>query len=63
MKRLHRSRSNKLLGGVLDGLSEMLHVDATILRVIFMILTVFTAFFPLIIIYFASYFIIPEESL
>lgn len=62
MKKLHRSSSNKRLAGIMGGLGELLNVDATILRVVYFIATLFTGFFPLMLIYFAAYFIIPEEG-
>jgi len=37
-KRLYRSRSNKMIGGVCGGLAEYFEIDATILRVIFVLL-------------------------
>lgn len=46
----------------MGGLGELLNIDATILRVVYFIATLFTGFFPLVLIYFAAYFIIPEEE-
>jgi len=39
MKRLYRSRSNRMLGGVCAGLGEYLNVDPVVIRVLFVILT------------------------
>ena len=38
-KRLMRSKDNRILAGVIGGLAEYLDVDASILRVIFVLLT------------------------
>jgi len=38
--RLHRSRTERMLGGVCGGLSESLNVDVTLLRIAFVALTV-----------------------
>jgi phage shock protein C len=38
MNRLHRSKSNKIVGGVCGGLAEYLHVDPLILRILFAVL-------------------------
>jgi phage shock protein C len=62
MKKLYRSRSDRKLSGVLGGLSKYLGVDASVLRVLFVILLIPTGFFPLGIIYFAWIFLVPEES-
>jgi phage shock protein PspC (stress-responsive transcriptional regulator) len=62
MKRLSRSRSDKKLSGVLGGLSNYLGMDASLLRVLFIVLLIFTGFFPLGIIYIVWIFLVPEES-
>jgi phage shock protein PspC (stress-responsive transcriptional regulator) len=62
MKKLYRSRSDRKLSGVLGGLSKYLGVDASVLRILFVILLIPTGFFPLGIIYFAWIFLVPEES-
>ncbi|MGI5126165.1 PspC domain-containing protein [Pseudonocardia sp. CA-107938] len=41
--RLHRSSTDKMLGGVCGGLAESLEVDATLLRLAFVALTVLGA--------------------
>lgn len=38
MKKLYRSRTDKKIAGVCGGLAEYLNVDATILRIIFVVL-------------------------
>lgn len=38
MKRLYRSRSNEMIGGVCGGLADYLDVDPTIVRLIFVLL-------------------------
>lgn len=62
MKKLTRSRQNKKLTGVLGGLSEYTGMDASLLRILFVVALIFTGFFPLVIIYLISIFIIPEET-
>jgi len=61
MKKLYKSKNDKVLTGMLGGLSEYLGVDSTVLRVIFMVLLVFTGFFPFGIIYVVAYFLIPNQ--
>lgn len=62
MKNLYRSTSNRKLSGVLGGLSDYLGMDASLLRILFVIVGVFTAFLPLAIVYLAWIFLVPEES-
>ncbi|HZH60945.1 MAG TPA: PspC domain-containing protein [Metabacillus sp.] len=62
MKKLTRSRQNKKLSGVLGGLSEYLGMDASLVRILFVVAFLFTGFFPLGIIYVVSIFLIPEET-
>lgn len=62
MKRLYRSRKQRMLAGVLGGLSEYFNVDPTIVRLVFVVLLFPTAFFPLILIYLAAAIIIPDEE-
>ncbi|MFY4774974.1 PspC domain-containing protein [Metabacillus sp. RGM 3146] len=62
MKRLYRSRKDRKLGGVLGGLSDLISIDATILRILFIILFVFTGFFPLGLIYIIWLFVVPNEE-
>ena len=38
MKRLYRSRSDKKIAGVCGGLAEYLNIDATVIRIIFIVL-------------------------
>ena len=60
-KRMYRSNTQKMLGGVLGGIAEYFDVDPTIVRPIYVILSVFSACFPGIIVYIACMFIIPKD--
>ena len=39
-RRLYRSRTDKMLGGVCAGLGELLDIDPTIVRLVFVLLTI-----------------------
>ena len=39
-RRLYRSRTEKMLGGVCAGLGELLDIDPTIVRLVFVLLTI-----------------------
>lgn len=61
-KKLYRSRSNRMIAGVIGGFAQYIGMDATILRLIFIVLLFATAFFPLAVFYLAAMFIIPRDS-
>jgi len=63
VKRLYRSRHERKLAGVCAGLGEYLGVDPTIVRILYLLGTVITGFFPGIFIYFALALIMPVEPL
>ena len=60
-KRLYRSTSNKMLAGVCGGIAEYFNVDPTIIRLAYVLLSVFTAAFPGIIVYILAMIIIPSD--
>lgn len=60
--RIYRSRVNRSIAGVCGGLGEYLGVDPTIIRIFFVIVDVFTGIFPMVVIYFALWFLIPDED-
>ena len=59
-KKLCKS-NNKVLSGVCGGIGEYFNVDPTIIRVLWAILTFFTAFFGGIILYFICAAIMPQN--
>lgn len=60
-KKLYRSTSNKMLAGVCGGIAEYFNVDPTIIRLAYVLLSVFTAAFPGIIVYILAMIIIPSD--
>ncbi len=59
-KKLERSRSNRFLGGVCGGLANYLNMDPTLVRVLTVLITLFTGI-P-IILYIVALFVVPEEG-
>ncbi len=59
MKKLFRSHSDARLGGVLGGIGSAIGVDANVLRLIYAVLTIFTGFIPLVVIYVLAWAILP----
>ena len=60
MKRLYRSRKERMLGGVCGGLGEHIDVDPTIIRLIWVVITLLTIGTGLLV-YIIAWIIIPEE--
>lgn len=61
-KKLTRSKDKRILAGVMGGLGEFFGIDPTLLRLGYVILTVFSGFFPGIIGYILAVLIVPEEQ-
>jgi phage shock protein C len=59
-KQLRRSRSNRMIAGVVGGLAEFWSLDPTLARVIFVIVSIISAAFPGILVYAVLWLIIPE---
>ena len=60
-KKLTRS-NNKMIGGVCAGLAEYFGIDATLVRVIYAVLSCFSACFPGIILYIILLIIMPPAE-
>ena len=60
-KKLYRSKKDRIIAGVCGGMGEYFSIDPTIIRVLWALLTVFTAFFAGIIGYLLCWIIIPEK--
>lgn len=63
MKRLYRSKSNRVIFGVFGGLGEYSNTDPTILRLIFAVITVFSGFIPGLVAYLFAAIIVPERNI
>ena len=61
-KRLRRSRSNKMIGGVIGGLAEYYDFSPNGLRIIYVIVSVLSAAFPGILVYLILWLLMPLES-
>jgi len=60
-EKIYRSEENRIFAGVLGGLGEYFGVDPVFLRLIWLLITVFTGFFPGVIVYVFAIFIIPKK--
>lgn len=62
MKRLYRTQHDRKLAGVCGGLADYFDIDATIVRIIFIVLIIPTAFFTMPIGYLIATLLIPNEQ-
>ena len=60
-KKLYRSSTNKVLGGVLAGIGEYFEIDPTVIRVLYVILSIFTTGFPGLLLYIILLLMIPQQ--
>ncbi len=61
-KRLYLSAKDKKFLGVCGGLAEYLDADPTIVRLVFVVFTVFTGFLPGILAYLLAWAVIPKKG-
>ncbi|MDE5568097.1 MAG: PspC domain-containing protein [Muribaculaceae bacterium] len=61
-KKLYRNVNDKVLGGVLGGLATYLDWNANIMRILYVLLTCFTYFWPLTLLYLIAWMIIPPAN-
>ena len=60
-KKMERPRTGRLLAGVCAAIANYANLDVTVVRVIYTLLTIFTAFSG-VIVYFILTLLIPEEK-
>jgi phage shock protein C len=60
-KKLYRSRTDRMFGGVCGGLGKYLNLDATVMRLIAIVLAVLTGFIPGAIAYLVMMLVVPLE--
>ena len=60
MKKLYRSRKNRIIAGVCAGLAEYLQVDPTIVRLLYAVFTLFSMGAG-ILLYLLAWIMIPES--
>ena len=59
---LLRATEGGMLGGVCGGLGEYFKVDPTVIRILYVILTIGTGVLPGLLCYLALIFVIPDDS-
>ena len=61
VKKMERPRTGRLMAGVCAAIANYANIDVTVVRVIYTLLTIFTAFSG-VIVYFILTLLIPEEK-
>lgn len=60
-KRLYRVKEGKILAGVFTGLGKYFDIDPTLIRIIYVLIALFTTGVPCTILYIVMALIVPEE--
>lgn len=63
MKKLYKSNTNKVFAGVLGGVGEYFDIDATLIRLAYLLLAVITAIAPALICYIIAAIIVPNRPI
>ncbi len=58
---LRRSTERRVVGGVIGGFAEYFDRDATLLRVLYVLLSILSAAFPGILVYLILWIVIPQR--
>jgi len=59
---LRRSRNNRVIAGVIGGLADYFGLDPTLARVIYVLVSIFSAAFPGILVYILLWILVPPED-
>jgi phage shock protein C len=57
---LQRSRSNRMIAGVCGGLARWLGWDPTVVRILYVLISILSAAFPGILVYVILWIVMPE---
>ena len=60
-KKLYRSSRKKIISGIFGGLEEYFGVDATVLRLGYLLVAIFTGLIPGLVAYLVAIFIVPKK--
>ena len=61
MKRLYKSKTNKVFAGIIGGAGEYFDIDPVILRLLWLLVVVATGVLPGIIAYIVAVFVVPTK--
>lgn len=61
-RRLTRSRKHRIIAGVCGGVAEYLELDPTVVRVVYVVASIFSALFPGVLAYIILAFLMPRPE-
>ena len=61
-RKLRRSRKHRIVAGVLGGMADHFGLDATLLRIVYVVVSVLSVAFPGIVVYVLLWILIPKED-
>lgn len=61
MKKLYRSNENKIFAGIIGGVGEYFDVDPVVLRLLWVLIIIFTGLVPGIVAYLIAMLVVPEK--
>ncbi|HLI18486.1 MAG TPA: PspC domain-containing protein [Rhodanobacteraceae bacterium] len=59
---LRRSRRDRVIAGVIGGLAEYFGLDPRLSRIVYVLLSIFSAAFPGLLVYILLWVLIPQED-
>ena len=59
---LHRSREHKMIAGVCGGLADWLGWDSTVVRILYVLVSILLAAFPGILVYLVLWILMPKAK-
>ncbi|WIG55867.1 MAG: Putative stress-responsive transcriptional regulator [Rhodanobacteraceae bacterium] len=59
---LRRSRHNRMIAGVVGGLADYFGLEPRLFRIVYVLLSIFSAAFPGILVYILLWILMPQEA-
>jgi phage shock protein PspC (stress-responsive transcriptional regulator) len=59
---LRHSRHDRMIAGVVGGLADHFGIDSSMLRIIYVLVSIFSAAFPGILVYIILWLVVPQED-
>ena len=63
MKNLRRSNKEKMIAGVCGGIAEYFKMDPTVVRILYVLVSVLSVAFPGILVYLILWLVIPRSNI
>jgi phage shock protein C len=60
-KKLMRSRADRKIAGVCAGMAHYLELDVTLVRLVWVLVTIMAGIFPGVVVYLLAWVVVPEE--